>query len=138
MIETYGVWLNNNIIRRILKERLNYSFKRWSPRPLLIDNSILKIKKVLFAVKLLKMINKSTVIINVDEATISKSTKMNYSWGPKGTSLNLSTIAISGSISLVTAIASNGLSITGIKDGTIRSSSFVEYIWHWLSIWERL
>ena len=138
MIETYGVWLSNNIIRRILKERLNYSFKRWSPRPLLIDNSILKIRKVLFAVKLLKMINKSTVIINVDEATISKSTKMNYSWGPKGTSLNLSAIAISGSISLVTAIASNGLSITGIKDGTIRSSSFVEYIWHWLSIWERL
>ena len=63
------------------------------------------------------MINKSTILLNVDEPTVPKSMKANYSSGSKGVSINLSTIFIIGSISLVTAIASNDLNITRIKDG---------------------
>ena len=56
--------------------------------------------------------NKSTILVNIDESAISDSTKANYSWGQKGVPQNLSTLAIQGSINLITAIASNGMSIT--------------------------
>ena len=79
LIETSGIILDIPIIRRILKERMNYSYKRWSPRPQLVDRSIWKIKKILFADKLLKIMNKSTILINIDESAISDSTKANYS-----------------------------------------------------------
>ena len=137
-METYEIILEIPIIRRILKETMNYSFKRWSPRPLLIDHSIWKVKKVLFAVKLLKTMDKSTVLINIDESAISNSTKANYSWGPKGIPQNLSTLSIQGWISLITAIASNGMSITGIKRGSVKADTFIEFLKHLLAIWNRL
>ena len=80
LMRTYEIWLDVNSIRRILKEQLHYSFKRWSPRPLLLNNEVLNVKKILFTVKLLKLINSSTVLANVDESVISNSTKVNYSW----------------------------------------------------------
>ena len=135
LIETYGILSDIHVIRRILKEQMNYSYRRWSPRPLLIDRSVWRIKKVLFAVKLLKIINNSTVLINIDESSISDSTKANYSWGLKGISKNISATIIKGSINLVTAILSNGISITGIKSGTVKSDTFIEFIEHLLNIW---
>ena len=73
LMDTYGIQLDVHRIRGILKEKLNYSFKRWSPRPLLIDNSSWKIKRILFSVMLLKLMRKSTILINIDESTITKS-----------------------------------------------------------------
>ena len=84
LIKTYGILLDINLIRRILKERLGLSFKRCSPKPLSIDYKVLRLKKILFAVKLWRVTNKSTVFINVDESTITRSTKINYSWDEKG------------------------------------------------------
>ena len=78
--------------------------------------------------------NNTTILVNVDESAISNSTKTNYSWGPKGISQSISSINIRGSISIVTAILSCGLTITGIRKGTVRSSTFIEYIKHLLSI----
>ena len=73
---------------------------------------------------------KSTILINIDESAIANSTKVNYSWGLKGVPHNASTITIRGSICLVTAILSNGISITAIRQGTIKTYIFVEYIKH--------
>ena len=138
LIQTHGILLNIAIIRRILKEKLGLSFKRCSPRPLSINGKILKLKKILFTIKLWRTISKSTVLINVDESSITKSTKTNYSWGWKGIPLNLPIQSIKGSIGLVTAIMSNGVSVTGIRKGTIKSDSFIEFIEHLLVIWNRL
>ena len=135
--QTYGVCLDTNKIRRILK-RQGFSFKRSSSRPLLIDYNALKLKKILFSIKVWRIINSSTVFINIDESIITKSTRANYSWGCKGLPLNLSSLSIRGSIGLITAIMSNGISVTGAKKGTIKSSSFIEFIKHLLTIWNRL
>ena len=138
LIKTHGILLDINLIRRILKERLGLSFKRCSPRPLSIDYKVLRLKQIPFAVKLWRITKKSTIFINVDESTITRSTKINYSWGWKGIPLNLPTLGIKGSIGLVTAIMSNGVSVTGIRKGTIKSDSFIEFIKHLLVIWKRL
>ena len=138
LIQTHGILLDINAIRRILKERLRLSFKHCSPRPLIIDYKVLKLKKILFSVKIWRIISKSTVLINIDESTITKSTKVNFSWGRKGIPLNLSALSIRGSIGIITAIMSNGISVTGIRKGTIKSDSFIEFIKHLLMIWKRL
>ena len=138
LTQVYGIHWDVNMIRNILKKKLECSFKRWSPRPLSIDYEILKLEKILFSIKIWRAISMHTVLINVDESSISKSTKANYSWGLKGISLNLSNIKIRGSISLITAIMSNGISITGIKKGTIKSDTFIEFIKNLLIICKKL
>ena len=42
LAKTFRIQLGIYVIRRILKERLGFSFKRCSPRPLAMDHSILK------------------------------------------------------------------------------------------------
>ena len=72
--------------------------------------------------------------MNIDESVISSTTKANYSWSIKGEPSNLSTIVYTGSVSIISSIFSNGVSISGIRKGTITSSSFIEYVDHMLSI----
>ena len=133
-----GVLVDTNTWRRILKEKLRYSYNRWSPRPLTLDFRLLELKNVLFTVKLLNLVQKSTLLVNIDESSISTATKSNYSWNQKGAPSNRSTTIFRGSISIVSAILSNGISITGIRKGTMWSSSFIEYADHLLAVWKRL
>ena len=138
IMENFNICVDINTIREILIQRLGYSYKRWSPRPLMLNHKLTKLKKVLFSVKLLKLIDRYSLLINIDEATISQSTKSNYSWSVKGIPSNLSTITLKGSICIVSAIMSNGVSITGMKKGTIKSSTFIEFIQNLLTVWDKL
>ena len=79
-----GVIDDTNTWRRILKENLKYSYKRWSPRSLTLDFRLLELKKMLFTVKLLNLVLKSTLLVNIDESSISTATKLNYSRNQKG------------------------------------------------------
>ena len=115
-----------------------FSYKRCSSRPLNLDYRLQELKKTLFVVKLLKIIRRSTLLVNIDEWIISYSTKSNYSWSKKGVPANLSTTILKGSISVVSAICSNDVSITGIRKVTIESSTFIEYIDHLFTVLSRL
>ena len=138
ILKKYGILLDIGIIRKILIDKLDYSFKRWSSRPLVFDNKMAKLKKVLFAIKLLKIINRFTIIINFDEAMLSYLTKTNYSWNKTGRPSNLSTQNMKGSILIVSSILSNEFSISGLKKGTITSRSFIEYMENLFNLWRKL
>ena len=138
IMKKYEIWIDINVWRQILKERLGYSFKRCSSRPFNLNVKLQELKKTLFVVKLLKMIRRSTLLINIDETVVSYKTKSNYSWSLKGSSANLSTMVMSGSINIVSAIFSNGINITGLRNDTIAAESFVEFIDHLLTICNRL
>ena len=79
LINNEGIWVGTDIIRRVLREKLHYSFKRCSSRPLKHDFRIAKLKKILFSIKICKKLHKSTVLVNIDESVFSRSTKTNYS-----------------------------------------------------------
>ena len=138
LMNNLGAWIDMEIIKKILKNKLRYSFRRCSARPLTLNYQNTLMKKTSYAVKLLKVISKDTIMINADECIFSKTTKINYSWSKTGVASNLSTEKIKGSIGIVSSIASNGVSITGIKKGTITSKSFIEYIENLTIIWRRL
>ena len=138
ILNKHGIWIDTSIIRRILIDKLDYSYKRCSSRPLALDHKIAKLKKVLFALKLLNIINGSSIIVNVDEAILSYSTKTNYSWSRIGIPSNLSTQNMKGSVWIISSILSNGFSISGLRKGTIKLNSFIEYMDNLLDIWMKL
>ena len=81
-----------------------------------------------------KTIKHDYILVNVDESVLSSSTKINYSWNWKGIPSDRSAILFGGSVSVVSSIQSNGISIIGVRPGTIQYDTFIEYIEHLLHI----
>ena len=121
-----GIELNTDLIRRILRKKFMLSYKRVSSRHINLDHELKNYKKILFAFKIWQQLNNSMTLINIDEALFTKSTKINYSWWKRGVSTSISNQVFRGSVSLVSSILMNGISITWTKSGTINSESFVE------------
>ena len=137
-MENLGTNTSIHVISKILIERLWYSYKKWSSRPIKLDRKLVKLKKILFSVKLLKLIHKTSLLVNIDESVISYNTKSNYSWSRKGVPSNISNGILKGSIGIVSAIMSDGVSIFCVKKGIINSSSIIEFLQILLKIWERI
>ena len=80
--------LNTNystqFIRKVMKEDLKLSYKKVSSRPNNIDFNKLKAIRTLFAVKFAQIVDKNTLILNIDESVINRGTKNHYSWCSKG------------------------------------------------------
>ena len=72
------------IIRKFMKNQMKMSFKRVKSRPTSVNLNKIKLIKSLFVVKLSKEITMKTLLINVDESSINRFVKTNYSWGCKG------------------------------------------------------
>ena len=68
-------------IRSIMKEKLKLSFKRVKSRSNSINFDKINSMRRLFSIKFPKFIDANTLVINIDEASINRNTKNNYSWG---------------------------------------------------------
>lgn len=69
-----------DFIRKFMKSVFRLSFTKIKPRASNIDFPKVKLIRKLFAVTVAKMIDASTLIINIDESSINRHTKPNYSW----------------------------------------------------------
>ena len=104
LIKKADISVDVKIIRRILKEKVGYSYKRCSSWPLKHNYNPSKLKKIMFSVKIWQMFYTSSILINVDEATFSSSTKAHYSWIKKGSPSNRSSLIFKGSVRIISAI----------------------------------
>ena len=130
---TYSV----NFIRSQMKKSINLSFKRVKSRPYSINLNKIKSIRHLFAIKFSKIITKETLLINIDESSINRHIKWNYSWGFKGKSIEVQNSGIEGSVSMILGICSNGSWINAIVNKTIDSKYFEWYlkiVCNWLNI----
>ena len=66
-----------------MQNELGYSYKRGASRSFFSKNPKLVYLQAVFAARMLSWINNSKVIINVDESSYTKSTKIDYSWFPE-------------------------------------------------------
>ena len=82
-----------------MKRRLQLSFKRVKLRSTNINLQKINRIRSLFAVKLSKEISTDTLLINIDESSINRDVKTNYSWGYKGETIDVKNSSFSGSIS---------------------------------------
>ena len=116
------------LIRKFLKYELNYSFKRVSSKPTNLDlQKLLKLRKI-FALKFLEIADEDTLIINVDESTISRTCKLCYSWSKKGKTSEFKNTIFQGSLSMILAVTSQGNWLMGAKRDTISSDSFIQFL----------
>ena len=91
-----------------MKNELKLTYKRVKPRPNNIDFSKIRSARVLFAVKFTQAVTTETPVINIDESSINRNLKNNYSWSMRGEINEAKNSPFVGSLSLVTAICSNG------------------------------
>ena len=138
LLKYFRIDLSLKKIQIFLKSQLGLSYKKGSPRPLNLDHNLTRLKKALFSIKIIEVLRLSMLLVNVDEASLTDMTRRNYSWSKRGFPSNLSNLIIKESISLMSSILSNGVSVTGLKYGTINSEAFIEYIINLLKVWEAL
>ena len=99
---------NSVLIRKLLKEELNWSFKKVKQRPIQVDLNRVRAMRQLFSVKLWQKITADTLFINIDETSINRHIKWNYSWSIKGQLKEPTNKPFFGSMSIAMPICSNG------------------------------
>ena len=97
-----------HVVRHMMKSDLQLSFKKISSRPKTYWNEILKEARILYSIKYSQQLNLKTLLVNVDEASIGRACKIEYSWSHKGENKEWQNISVFGSLKLILAVVSNG------------------------------
>ena len=121
------------IIRKYVRDRLNLSFKRVSPRSVVQDQARISIYKLIFWVEVVNLIKREHMLINIDEVLQSNSTKTNYSWGARGRTSIVKNIMFKGSQGLIDSITSRGWFFSRLHSNN-NSDIFINYSQH-LIVW---
>ena len=111
-----------------MKNDLILTFKKSLTRPNNVDFNRVKALRSMFWVDFADLLKDKSLIINIDEWTISRSTKINYSWSIKGGNKEVKNSPFIGSLSIILAILSNGKWFLLATDNTINSNIFCHFI----------
>ena len=111
-----------------MKTELNLSYKKGGSRPWDLNLKKQKLLKKLYTMRLSRAMKSWKDIINIDESWLNKNTKISYSWLQKGKKCNLTNTKFTNSISLISAIWTNGFALDVISYGTVNGSKFVEFL----------
>ena len=137
IMDKLEIEMKPHIIRRLLRDKFNKRYKKGSSRPTKLDFKKHSWTNAFFCVKLLSILHSLKMIINVDGCCFSRSTKQNYSWLDKGLSCWLQNIKYTGSISLLSAILSNGTHLSAVYSWTIDAKIFVQFLDSLFNIWTK-
>ena len=102
-----------HFIRRLLKEHFGLSYKKASSWPLSIDMTKQKWSKTLFAVKVVNLLPKIRLILNMDEVCLTKNLKQQYSWIERGQSKWIRNSQFTDMIAIICTIFSWGIYFNG-------------------------
>ena len=121
-------------IRSVMKRQLNLTYKRTKPRPNSINFDKVKACRQLFALKFSQLLSNSSLVINIDETSINRHIKINYSWSLKGKQYEAKNSPFIGSINWVMTIWSNGNWFSLFMNHTSNSENF-KIFWKRLNEW---
>ena len=111
-----------------MKIDLRLSYKRCLSRPKIADINKIKLWRKLFSLKFLSEINPKSLIANWDECSINRNTKLNYSWSVIGMNKEIKNASLTGSISIIMSIFSNGCWFAMLWNTNTNSQVFLHYI----------
>ena len=106
-----------------------------------MDIPRINILKTLFSVKLTKDLANVKILINLDETSFNKDTKLNYSWLKRGYSCSIKNFLFKGSINWVSAIATNGLCMNLFKYWSTTQQEitlFIELMFEYLQKYQKI
>ena len=121
--------LPQHIIREIMKKELRLTFKKWLSHPNNVDFDRLKVLRWMFSVKFATILKDNPLICNIDEWTITRTTKVNYSWSLRGMNKEIKNSPFARSIYLILAILSNGWWFLLVWHHTINSTIFAHFLY---------
>ena len=128
LFEHLNISCSLRLIRDIMKNDLNLSFKKCATRPNNVNLNRVKTLRSMYWIQFSELLQNNTLVINIDEWVISRSTKNNYSWSIKGENKEIINSPFIGSVSIILTILSNGWWYLLATDSTIDSAIF----WHFI------
>ena len=128
LIENTSVVLPLNKLVQMMKDDLNFTYKRCISRPNNIDLERVKALRCLFSANFIDNLKPDILIWNIDEWTFSRSTKINYSWSLKGQNKEVKNSPFIGNLYMILAIFSNGWWFWLTSRSTINSTVFIYFI----------
>ena len=125
--------ISKDLVLDLMKKDRNLSYTRCRSRP---NNNLSRVNssRYLFTVRFSQIFGSRTLIINVDESSINRNTKLNYAWSVRNDPKEYQNTPFKGSISLVFAIFSNRAWYSILINSTINSELLCHFI-HKMSIW---
>ena len=120
----HNIIRNKRTIKNLLKNILDYSYKRGSSISKTGTTKKIQIQQSVFSWRILSEILKDKYIINIDEASFNHNLKMEYSWLPKGITSAIINQNYSGSKSLIVAYCSDGEYLWMALKETVNSEIF--------------
>ena len=127
--EEFNIAVKPHVIRRVLKKDFALSYKKGSSRPTKLDEDRQMWLKSLFWLNLIQNFkNNIKILINVDGCVISNAIKQNYSWLSRGRSWAIFNSHYTGSMSLLSAISSDGSSFTAAYSSTVNAKVFIAFM----------
>ena len=124
-----GVRINEKISTQIRKSSLRLSYKKGKSLPVGLSlNKQQQLLKCLFSAKIIPNLSKYDMLINIDESSFSRLTKLTHSWFKKGHSQKLMNIGFINSSSLITVMTTNGKVFAASTNGSVNTSIFIEVL----------
>ena len=127
-LDQLGVLVPRHQITSYIKSSLRLSYKKGSSRPVNVDLRRVDLCRHLFSIRLVSKLRRVKVLVNVDEASINKETKMNYSWLPTGVSSRISNVGYSQFVNIIGSITSKGLALWQISTSKTNSEEFIRFL----------
>ena len=123
-----GVKIIEKVILQILKGSLGLSYKKRKSCPVDLSQNRQQLLKCLFSAKMSQYLSKYEILVNIDESSFSRRTKLDYSWQKKGQPWKLINIGFRNSSSLISAMTTTGKVFVAITIGSVNTSVFIKYL----------
>ena len=115
-------------IRNILKSEFHLSFKKGSSRRVDLNIDKMRYSKSLFTIEFIKSLSEADIILNLDESTISRSTKWEYSWLKTGENGRIHNDRFSNSVNVISVASNSGWTFTGLWHTTTTRHIFINFL----------
>lgn len=109
-----------------MKTEAKLSFTKIKSRPNNVNLAQINALRKFFTVKFTQIIDNQTLILNIDESSINRSTKSHYSLSFKGFPAEIKNAPFVGSASIILGICSNGPWLALITNKTMNSQNFTQ------------
>ena len=120
--------LSTGVIINYIKNTLNLSFKKSWARQYWWDWKKLSFAILLYSVRLSRLLDENTLIVNIDETLLSNEITNSMSWIPKGRNKIQFNVKYEGTASLITAVTSDGNYLATPLICTVDHSIFLEFL----------
>ena len=117
----------HKVFSQILIKSLGLSYKKGKSCLVGLSRNKQQLLKSIFTAKIIPNISKYDMLINIDESSFSRLTKLNYSWLKRGQPWKLNNIGFINSTSLITAMTSTGKVFAANTYGSVNTLIFIEY-----------